>query len=312
MVLCDLSCRSSMDISIRQKIKKVVENWADRSFWFGAAEFYGLHKGYYRKANRDPLGIDIMSAEWDTLIILDACRYDTFVDCQIDSWPEAIPIRSKAANTYNFYTRNFQGANPDTVAVTANPRTTMLRGDAFHDIVPVYDTDWNDKHGTVMPDVMAKRTIEAHQKYPDKRILSHWIQPHYPFVGSKLTEHAFDGEAVWNELQRGTVSARNVKEAYEECLEYTLPHVQTILTSEDVTGRIVVSSDHGNAFGESPPGWPLPVYGHPRGVLMEELVTVPWLIYETGTDRRKTVADKSREQSPSGDVEDRLADLGYV
>lgn len=294
----------------REKFDTIIEHRDDRAFWYRYLEKTLLRRRYYKNANENPSGVKVMDADWDTLIILDACRYDTFCKLQQESWPTALPVRSRAANTRNFYHRNFKGEHSDTVVVTANPRTTQIRGDAFHDIIPVFESDWNDDYGTVMPDIMAERTIEAHKKYPEKRILSHWIQPHYPFIGkSNFDRHAFNEDAVFLEIQRGNVDPDEARQAYEECLRTALPFVESVLDA--VSGKIVISSDHGNVFGESPPGWPLPVYGHPRGVLMDELVTVPWMEIING-ERRKLAAGSQSNIETEDDVEDRLRDLGYL
>ncbi|PSP82759.1 hypothetical protein BRC96_11165 [Halobacteriales archaeon QS_6_64_34] len=287
----------------------ILEKYSDRSLWYRAAEKYLLRKRYYKDGNQNPRGVNVMESDWDTLIVLDACRYDSFNKYKPDYWPSALPVRSRAANTSTFYLRNFDGDHSDTVVVTANPRTTQLRGGAFHDIIPVFEDDWDEDRGTVMPDVMAERTIEAHEMYPDKRILAHWIQPHYPFVGTSSFEtHAFDDDAVFLKIQRGNVDPDEARHAYEECLQTTLPYVEDVV--EAVSGKIVVSADHGNAFGESPPGWPLPVYGHPQGVLMNELVTVPWMEVVNGERRTITSGQRTRTEA-STDVEERLQDLGY-
>jgi hypothetical protein len=293
----------------RRKLSTVLNNWDDRSFWYRVIEQYGLKNLYYRGENHDQLGIDIMSAEWDTLIILDACRYDSFIENKPSDWPSTLPVRSKAANTYNFYSHNFDGKYTDTVVVTANPRTVQLRGNSFHDIVPVFEDDWNEVHGTVLPEVMAERTIEAHNKYPKKRILSHWIQPHYPFIGGDIETHMFNEDSIWLEIQRGNVNPDDARQAYKKCLRETFPHVQRVL--DEITGMIVVSSDHGNVFGERPVGWPLPVYGHPRGILMEELVTIPWMIINSG-ERREITTGKQHTTEANTEIKSRLKDLGYV
>lgn len=269
--------------------------------------------GWYRHfAEND--GIDIMRADWDTLIILDACRYDTLVDVAPKGWPEIEKVRSRASNTWNFYIRNFQeGPYNDTVAVTAQPRTVQIRGDAFHDIVPVYEDDWDDELGTVPPDVMAERTLEVHERYSDKRVLAHWVQPHYPFIGSdEFTDYKGQGESIWQDLKRGNIDANDevVYRAYQQTLQYTVPHVSRV--NEQLTGKIVVSSDHGNAFGTRKFPYPLKIYGHPRDVFIPGLVEVPWVVFENG-DRRAIKTDSSRpDVSVSRTIDDRLSDLGYL
>lgn len=164
-----------------------------------------------------------------------------------------------------------------------------------------------------MPDEMAAATIDAHEEYPDKRILSHWMQPHYPFIGAdgELADYPADQESIWHDMHRGLVNLDEVYEAYRKTLVETFPYVKEMLDSVD--GKVVVSSDHGNVFGERPWWYPFPVYGHPRNVWMSELVTVAWVVFES--ERRSITAAKNVEGSDATADQDvvmsRHEDLGY-
>ena len=285
----------------------------DPAYWKQGAEYYLL--GAHARLQSDE-GIDVMEADWDTFILLDACRYDTMCEVRPDDWPEVQRATSKAGNTYDFYHANFDdGPYRDTVVVTANPRTTQVRADSFHRIVNLIDSHWNDEYGTVMPDVMAEATIDAHERFPDKRILSHWMQPHYPFIGAdgEIATYAVDEESIWHDMHRNVVDPDEAYEAYRETLAETLPHVEEVV--ESVDGKVVVSSDHGNAFGERPWWYPFPVYGHPRNARLPETVTVPWVEFDDGERRTIRAADDvdTRDAIEDDDVvASRLEDLGYV
>lgn len=282
----------------------------DRSFIKKQCNKRLLGDIYYTYFN-DTHGIDVMEQEWDTLVILDACRHDTFSERKPNSWPPADAVTSRAPNTWEFYQNNFgNGPYTDTVAVTAHPRTVKLRGDQFHDIIKVYEFGWDDERGTVPPSVMAEVTIEAHDAFPDKRILSHWLQPHYPFIGSDtFQEYRYDNESIWADVNRGLIPPDDVYEAYVETLDITLPYVERVFTSID--GRIVISADHGNAFGERPWFYPFKIYGHPRRVHLPCLVTVPWVVIDDGS-RRKITRGESKRIDVGGDASSRLKDLGYI
>jgi len=277
---------------------------------------------------RDPSYL--MDEDWDNIIILDACRYDLFesentLDGRLDY------RISPASATPEFLTRNFDGEQyHDTVYVTANPMyRTLGLGQVFHDVVDVWNDQWDEKQQTVKPESMAEATATAYERYPNKRIISHFMQPHYPFIGSlanKLGKHSGyefayrevmeeeasrDNPTVWERLEAGEVSRELVWDAYVENLAVALPHVQTFLELFDE--RTVVTSDHGNLLGEKPHPFAAPVYGHPRGLRHEHLCKVPWLVI-AGEERKDVVKEKPTEQTPdsSDDVADRLADLGYV
>lgn len=82
--------------------------------------------------------------------------------------------------------------------------------------------------------------------------------------------------------------------------------------AEDIPGKTVLSSDHGNMMGERT--WPVPIkmYGHPRDLRSEPLVTVPWAVLDD-EDRRDIVDDgvKSSTTAEGDEITDRLQALGY-
>jgi bisphosphoglycerate-independent phosphoglycerate mutase (AlkP superfamily) len=96
-----------------------------------------------------------------------------------------------------------------------------------------------------------------------------------------------------------------VWKAYQENLELALPQVVRLLG--ELRGKSVVTSDHGNAFGE------FGVFGHPGGVYTNSLVKVPWLVTESNSRPKikGELADQVDQQIES-QVTDRLKDLGYA
>ena len=70
--------------------------------------------------------------------------------------------------------------------------------------------------------------------------------------------------------------------------------------------QVVISADHGNAFGE------LSVYGHPPSVHIPALRRVPWV--EVDAEDEETI-EGDRQAKPSMaqvSAADRLRDLGYL
>ncbi|WP_247009704.1 hypothetical protein [Halorientalis litorea] len=277
-------------------------------------------------------GVDVVEEDWDNLIILDACRFDMFEE--LNTIPGTLSQkRSWNSATAQFLRQNFQeGEFHDTVYVTANPKVSMaLDLDAkFHDVVQVWRDGWDEKLNTVTPQVMTERTRDVAESYPNKRIISHFVQPHFPFIGQKAREWfgsqggfeysrtqllngtgSRDSANIWELAREGTVDKDRVFEAYRENLETALPHVQSLV--DDLRGKSVVTSDHGNMVGEF--AWPFPIriYGHPPHILRDELVTVPWL--EIDSETRKSIT----AETPTDDVDteesvaaDRLQNLGYI
>jgi hypothetical protein len=278
-------------------------------------------RSYQREFNTR--GVDVMEEEWDNLLILDACRFDDFADLH-DLPGELETRRSRGSHTAEFLRGNFDGRDLlDTVYVTASPQLHYQGIDArFHAVDYVWDGDgWDDDAGTVLPETMVERALAAADSYPENRLIVHFIQPHYPFLGASdvLCGSVKDrtGRDIWGALMHGEYrgSPEEIRAAYRRNLEIVLPSVRTLLAN--VRGRTVVTSDHGNMFGER--AFPVPIreWGHPPGVYTEELVTVPWLVSENGhrtivEDRSETGARSTAEEPAEDEARDRLRQLGYV
>lgn len=271
-----------------------------------------------------------MDEDWDNLLLLDACRHDLFEEANTLSGVLDYRI-SRGSGTPEFLTENFSERTfNDTVYVTANPmyRTRSL-GETFHEVIDVWSDEWNENLQTVTPRAMAEATVKAYKEYPKKRILSHFMQPHYPFIGDsseeignhsgfeytyrKVTEEQAnrDNPTVWELLEEGQVSEELVWKAYKENLQVALPYVKKVLSHFEE--RTIVTSDHGNAFGERPYLFGRRMYGHPLGIRHDSVCKVPWLVIDKGS--RKTLVaeengDKSANQSDA--VQRRLSNLGYV
>ena len=276
----------------------------------------------------NPDGVDMMNEDWDNLLILDACRYDTFAE--VSDLPGTLERReSRASTTDEFMRVNVDGRDlRDTVYVTASPSVYATDDvDArFYHIEHVWADDWDPELGTVHPAAVTERAIEAHERYPNKRLLVHYLQPHYPFIGETgRQEFRYDGyeepldpdgdtEKFWDTVgtRINDVSTDTVWTAYVENLETALPHVKELLTT--VEGTSVVTADHGEMIGERAYPVPNKLHGHPGGLYTPELVHVPWLTYTNGTRRRivSEEPDSDRDEIDDTVVRKRLADLGYA
>jgi len=267
----------------------------------------------------------VMDRDWDILVILDGCRYDLFNETQeLDGDLDGTlnPTISPASCTRQWLQESFPTEYPDTVYVSANPQT-QIHGveDRFFRSIRVWDECWSDEHNTARPDEVIPRAIDKSQKYQNKRIIVHLVQPHYPFIGDlgqKIDHRGFhekaragkpveaeSGKTIWDRLKNGQVTKKIVWEAYKENLELALSNVKTLI--EELDGKIIITSDHGNALGE----WG--IYGHPCGLYHSSLVKVPWFETEF-EERREIIAEKIASTTDSNDnrIKERLADLGYV
>lgn len=267
---------------------------------------------------RHDAGTQVMDEDWDTLILLDACRYDMFerhvpFDGRLDS------CVSLGSTSEEFLERNFADETfHDTVYVNANvylPKVGLDQDGTFHAVVDLLD-EWDPDLEIAHPETVTEAARRAHEDYPEKRVIVHYMQPHIPFIGEygRTVQDRIDYRSVWKSLRDGDapVTIDEVWRAYDENLELVFDYVDQLLT--DISGKVVVSADHGNMVGERHGPFPSPkLYGHPWGVYAPELVRVPWFEIDAGP-RRTVTADPpvaTREQ-PDELIEDRLRCLGYT
>lgn len=277
-----------------------------------------LYTEVYRKILKND-GLNIMEQDWDNLLVLDACRYDLFSEeCDIDG--DLKSVISPGSHTVEYLRKTFQNRQfNDTVYVSATPQLEWVGlSNAFYDTIQVWKEGWDENLNTVPPSVVCKAAHKALAEYPNKRLIVHFVQPHFPFIGSTgkkirnmmSIRSGFNGEdkeipTVWDSLEQGLVSEALVWQAYRENLEIVLDHAEQLVY--DLKGKTILTSDHGNAFGE------YGLYGHPGGKAIDSLIRVPWLEIEGHERRRITSEMPIREQTEvdQEELQQRLSDLGY-
>jgi hypothetical protein len=268
-------------------------------------------------------GTNVFEREWDVLVVLDACRADLLqsVAAGGDLLGEVQTVRSVGSSSSEWLENTFEGHSEtgQTVMVTGNTWTDRyLDADAFAALDEVWKYAWDDELGTVPAGAVTDRAIAMSRERDPDRLVVHYMQPHHPFVADPLTgdegmartsDHS-SGANPWVLLRRGELTTERVWEAYEATLRGVLPEVETLVAN--VEGRVAVTADHGNLFGE----WGL--YGHPMQTPVPALLAVPWA--ETtgeGRDDHDPALDPpeplpvSRVHGTDTD-RDRLAALGYL
>lgn len=320
-----------------RRLGKIRRRWRDPAFWRGQVFHFLRSRAvittlpgdlyWYRRTDG---GCKVADEDWDTLLLLDCCRYDAFGDVCPESFEERISLGSA---TKEFVIKNFTNdTHHDIVYVTANPLVETNASDRFHAIVNLWKDEWNDEYDTVMPEVVADAVRTAHEKYPDKRVVGHFLQPHVPYIGptgqdlptassldAKRDElitgrHAErDARTAYSLLRHGEVSRDVVWQAYMESLEIAFDKVESLL--DDLEGKTVVSADHGDLFGERTWATLGRGYGHAIRTPTEHLIRVPWWVQERGERKdvvaEPPVADEEREAAAE-EIEEKLAHLGYV
>jgi hypothetical protein len=251
-------------------------------------------------------GIYVMNEEWNNLVILDGCRYDIFEKIfKKRKIGGKLEYRiSRGTETVSFLLENFGKRKFNNVVyITANPFVNkLLKEDQFYKIISVWKDGWSEKYGTVLPSTMIKFVLKAIKKYPGKRFIIHFIQPHYPYINLKIKNDPFKklrnatlkGEeieaekpiyslfAIYSMNLYAKINRKLHFYAYSKNLEFVMAYIEKLL--KILPGKTVVTSDHGECFGEIlHPLLPIRIYGHPKGVRIKTLIKIPWLIVENKT-----------------------------
>ena len=231
-------------IDIRYYISTLKRYGRYKYFW----EYQIIDKILRRILFRSNDGIYIMNEDWDYLIILDSCRYDAF--------EEEVRHRkkvkgrleykvSRGTDTPSFLLENFKnGKYNDIVYVTANPFVNILLNGKFYKIIPVWNEGWSEEYNTVLPSTVYEYTLKALKRYPNKRLIIHFMQPHYPFltlreikdegfrsliIRSKTGKRIAQDKTVYHFLATGKVSKEKVLQAYKENLKIVMNSFNVLL-----------------------------------------------------------------------------------
>lgn len=238
---------------------------------------------------------------WDCIFLLDACRYDVFEKIYGDYLDgELQKVKSPGSATKCWAMKTFEdGYFQDVVYISGNPFVNSefpigaldLR-EKFDKIIDVWNFGWNSELGTVPPEAV----IEAGRGIGKKKIL-HFLQPHAPYPGKvkgisltsitspkpssfvahlqTLTGRRFS-DLIWKTLLKLGAKylilkdgIKSVLKGYKENLQLVLKEISKHL--DKFKGKLIVTSDHGEAFGEDG------IYEHPPNQSCPVLREVPWL-----------------------------------
>lgn len=272
-------------------------------------------------------GIDIMKEDWDNLIILDACRADIFKQlCSVDERVEE--KRAIAPRTPLFIERTFADEQyHDTVYITSNPHVERIAGEhTFHNLHQLWKQSWSDKYQSVLPKDVTRQAKKIAERYPHKKLIIHYMQPHEPFIGER--GHQFmqennlrgfgpkgaesgQGYKLYHAKKYGFVDASDQEliSYYSENLKEVLDSVSSLV--RNLEGKTVITADHGELIGDTVGTLPMKGYGHPK-LHVDGLLTVPW--YESTHEIRRRITTESPIDEVNDDTDsaiDRLESLGY-
>lgn len=232
--------------------------------------------------------VRVMEEDWDYLIVLDACRYDTFRKVVDEG---AGCVISGATATGGWMMWNFGEKHKDVIYIAGNPHfaSAYLRKrhgfNPFYMVKEVWDYGWDSALKTVPPEQVTNAALETLESFPEKRMIIHYMQPHHPYIGDKelvdmdegihrrVEDLGGGGRKETSPLglaSRGELSVERLKKAYEQNLIIVMMEVRRL--EKELPGRVVLTADHGEAFGE------FGYYGHGAYLRIEALVKVPWVI----------------------------------
>lgn len=153
----------------------------------------------------------ITKGNWKYLIILDACRYDYFEKVYKKYLSGKLEKLISLGNDTPTWLKKIFGDKKynDIVYVSANPYINSwgIERDGFNAIMhfykiyDVWDWGWDEKTKTVHPKEVNKAALKAAKLHPNKRLIIHYIQPHFPFLSL-------------GPIQEGWM--RDIKEEYKE------------------------------------------------------------------------------------------------
>ena len=202
----------------------------------------------------------IHKMDWDTLVVLDACRYDTFRDiykehlthnCRLEC------VDSECKDTISWLKKTWHGKY-DIVYYSAHPYVNSkseFKGwrasEHFTRIVDIWKDGWNERLSTVEPRVVNDFVI---RDMSPKRKVIHYVQPHAPYIGETMFVVTYRphrlgvGLMVAELIKRKYIPHDFIVDAYVDNLRLVLDSVNELLGH--LKGKTIITSDHGECLGE--------------------------------------------------------------
>lgn len=283
--------------------------WKGAAFWFS--------KLAHRKLVPEIEGNHVFDFDWDLLVILDGCRPEWLAD----EWPNrpfsgtvesAISVGS---HSREWLEKTFDEAHrpqwEQTAYVSANYHTSIPPGNELLEFRPLRGSYFDDSIQTIPAHYVTNHTIEVGRELAPPRTIAHYLQPHVPFVekGAERTDLRLrdicraNRDAFWKFI-RGDLSRTELETEYKINLQYVLDEVELLVKNFDAD-RVLVTADHGNAFGERF------LYQHPNRVRSKHIRAIPWVVTEALDERTVVDVDTQPGDRSSLSMEDQLAALGY-
>lgn len=220
----------------------------------------------------------IKNKKWKTLIILDACRVDSFKQMigDINLNGKFKEVDSEARYTGEWYETHWNRNFNDIILISSSPRPWKKEefNDNFFKSVPV----WKGVERWMTTQKNMEKTLEYQKKYPEKRFLCHTVPPHLPYLGDRGQELLDElgvmggGPDIYKKVRKyGRENGwSRLKACYNEHLLRSLNRVDNV--KEDLKEPIIITADHSEMIGEQND------YGHPP--YSDWTKRVPWFEVE--------------------------------
>jgi hypothetical protein len=160
--------------------------------------------------------------------------------------------------------------------------------------------------GGTPPRYVTDRAIDVVRSGHYNRVILHYTQPHRPYLSRGFSEsrELYRYETKPFEYLRNGGDRQTVWESYLDDLRWVLDDIEILLQNIDAE-RVVISADHGEAFGE------YGIYGHSSGSIHPYVRRVPWVVTTaTNTESYSPKITPSKETGVSAN--ENLEALGYI
>ncbi|RCU46448.1 hypothetical protein DU504_03465 [Haloplanus salinus] len=262
--------------------------------------------------------VNVYDRDWDVLILLDCATIDMMAEVAgeypfVDNIGEHVSMGTCSDEWMRHtFTEEYRDEMDRTLHVTANTSSNRhLRDDQFLHLEEVWEDGWDEEQGTILAQEVTDRAIHFHRELDPDRTIIHYMQPHLPFVNNDIesnivTPVGVQGEGLTlGELHDEGYSRDTLWSASLDNLRYVLDDVELLLDSIDAQ-HVVLSSDHGQAFGEEG------VWAHPCYTYIDVLKRVPWCVTSASDNGEyQPMYEPQPEREPNLSVEEKLEALGY-
>jgi len=292
------------------------------------------------------IGTNVFDREWDVLIVLDTARVDALriVAEEYDFIGEVDSIWSVGGASAEWLARTFDEQHLDEIQTTAFcsaqshiqeildtkiHKTDSGRPLPFKTLQAIPSVDIDDLgkaeylfnfetigeegpfghiEGNTPPRYVTDRGIAVGREHDFDRLILQYHQPHTPWFSQALEEdreleyHEYD----WWNYYYETADIDSIWGAYMSDLRYVLDDIEILLENLDAE-KVVITADHGEAFGE------YGVLGHKLGSLHPQIRKVPWVV--TSAEDKKTyeptIKEPDNEKMSREELDSQLEALGY-